>query len=116
MRLAADPLQCGGQLVVNGFSLPPESQIDWDWLHTKKLALYYPNSCTWDRLQEALVLVAEGVIRVEEVMTGEFAVAEAPQAYEMLLDEGADSLACRYGGNPGGAGRFGNKRMRRKRT
>jgi threonine dehydrogenase-like Zn-dependent dehydrogenase len=66
--------------------------VDWHWLRTKELTLHCPNSRTRERLEETLALIAEGALKVEELVTHEFALSEAPRAYEMLLDPAASSL------------------------
>jgi threonine dehydrogenase-like Zn-dependent dehydrogenase len=66
--------------------------VDWHWLRGKELTLHCPNSRTRERLEATLALIAEGAMRVEELVTHEFALSEAPRAYEMLLDPAARSL------------------------
>jgi len=92
VRLAAGLLKNGGHLVMNGFYPQPESAIDWHWLRTKELTLHCPNSRTRERLEATLRLIAEGAMSVEELVTHEFALAEAPRAYGMLLDPKAGFL------------------------
>ena len=89
VRLAIDLLQYGGHLVMNGFYPPPENLIDWHRLRTKELTLHCPNSRTRERLEKTLALVAAGAIKVEQLVTHEFALADAPGAYRMLLDRRA---------------------------
>jgi 2-desacetyl-2-hydroxyethyl bacteriochlorophyllide A dehydrogenase len=92
VRMAAGLLRNGGQLVLNGFYPPPESLIDWHWLRTKELTLYCPNSRTRERLEGALGLVASGALRVGDLVTHEFPVSEAPEAYAKLLGTDAAFL------------------------
>jgi 2-desacetyl-2-hydroxyethyl bacteriochlorophyllide A dehydrogenase len=92
VRACADLLAYGGHLVMNGFYPPPESTVDWHWLRGKELTLHCPNSRNRERLEATLGLVAEGVVKVEELVTHELALADAPRAYEMLLDPGASFL------------------------
>ena len=100
VRLAADVLRYGGHLVMNGYYPPPESLVDWHWLRTKELTLHCPNSRTRERLESTLGLIAQGVIKVEELVTDEFPLAGAPKAYAMLLDPRAHFLGMiiRWGG------------------
>jgi bacteriochlorophyllide a dehydrogenase len=92
VRACADLLSYGGHLVMNGFYPPSESAVDWHWLRTKELTLHCPNSRTRERLEATLALIAGGALKVEELVTHEFALSEAPRAYEMLLDPAAGSL------------------------
>jgi 3-hydroxyethyl bacteriochlorophyllide a dehydrogenase len=92
VRLAIDLLAYGGHLVLNGFYPPPHSTLDWHWLRTKEITVYCPNSRTRERLERTLALVRRGGMRVEELMTREFLFRDAPAAYGMLLDPGADYL------------------------
>jgi bacteriochlorophyllide a dehydrogenase len=92
VRLAAGLLAKGGHLVMNGFYPPQESMVDWHWLRGKELTLHCPNSRTRARLEATLGLIAEGAMRVEELVTHELALSEAPSAYAMLLDPAADFL------------------------
>jgi 2-desacetyl-2-hydroxyethyl bacteriochlorophyllide A dehydrogenase len=92
VRLAADVLRYGGHLVMNGYYPPPESLVDWHWLRTKELTLHCPNSRTRERLERTLGLIAEGAIKVEELVTDEFPLDGAPKAYAMLLDPRARFL------------------------
>jgi 2-desacetyl-2-hydroxyethyl bacteriochlorophyllide A dehydrogenase len=92
VRLAAGILGYGGHLVMNGFYPPPDSVVDWHWLRGKELTLHCPNSRTRVRLEATLGLIAEGAMRVQELFTNEFALADAPRAYEMLLDPAARFL------------------------
>jgi 3-hydroxyethyl bacteriochlorophyllide a dehydrogenase len=92
VRLCADLLACGGHLVMNGFYPASQSAVDWHWLRGKELTLHCPNSRTRARLEATLALIAAGVMKVEELVTHELALSEAPRAYEMLLDPAAASL------------------------
>jgi len=92
VRLGAGLLRNGGHLVLNGFYPPPESLIDWHWLRGKEITVHCPNSRTRERLEAALALIACGALRVRDLVTHELALAEAPRAYGMLLDPGAEFL------------------------
>jgi len=92
VRACADLLAYGGHLVMNGFYPASESAVDWHWLRGKELTLHCPNSRTRERLEATLALIAAGAVKVEELVTHEFALSEAPRAYEMLLDPTARSL------------------------
>jgi bacteriochlorophyllide a dehydrogenase len=89
---AIDLLQYGGQLVLNGFYPPPESHLDWHWLRTKELTVYCPNSRTRTRLEATLDLMDRGVIRVAELVTHDFQLVQAPEAYRKLLAPEPDFL------------------------
>jgi bacteriochlorophyllide a dehydrogenase len=89
VRLAAGLLARDGHLVMNGFYPPPENAVDWHWLRGKELTLHCPNSRTRARLEATLGLIAEGAVKVEELVTHELALADAPRAYAMLLDPAA---------------------------
>jgi bacteriochlorophyllide a dehydrogenase len=89
VRMAAGLLAKGGHLVMNGFYPPPESLVDWHWLRGKELTLHCPNSRTRARLEATLALIAEGAMKVEELVTHELPLADAPRAYQMLLDPAA---------------------------
>jgi bacteriochlorophyllide a dehydrogenase len=89
VRLAAGLLARDGHLVMNGFYPPPESAVDWHWLRGKELTLHCTNSRTRERLVATLDLIAEGAMKVEELVTHETALADAPRAYAMLLDPAA---------------------------
>ena len=91
VRQAAEMLRPGGDLVMNGFYPPPENCIDWHWLRGKELTVHCPNSRNRERLERTLDLIANGSMRVDELVTHELPVEEAPRAYGMLLD-GADFL------------------------
>ena len=65
-----------------------------DYLH----ALEFKNIMAWEeelagyareRLEATLGLIAEGAMKVEELVTHELALADAPRAYAMLLDPSA---------------------------
>jgi threonine dehydrogenase-like Zn-dependent dehydrogenase len=92
VRLCADLLAYGGHLVMNGFYPATESTLDWHWLRGKELTLHCPNSRTRARLEATLALISAGAMKVEELVTHEFALSQAPRAYEMLLDPAAPSL------------------------
>lgn len=92
VRMAAGLLARNGHLVMNGFYPPPESMVDWHWLRGRELTLYCPNSRTRARLEATLGLIAEGAMKVEELVTHELALADAPRAYAMLLDPAAPFL------------------------
>jgi bacteriochlorophyllide a dehydrogenase len=92
VRLCSDLLAYGGHLVMNGFYPAAQSAVDWHWLRGKELTLHCPNSRTRARLEATLALIAAGAMKVEELVTHEFALSEAPGAYEMLLDPAAPSL------------------------
>ena len=92
VRLAIDLLQYGGQLVLNGYYPPSESQLDWHWLRTKELTLYCPNSRTRQRLEATLELIERGVVKVKELVTHEVALDRAPEAYQKLLAPDPDFL------------------------
>jgi threonine dehydrogenase-like Zn-dependent dehydrogenase len=66
--------------------------VDWHWLRGKELTLHCPNSRNRERLEATLGLMTEGAVKVEELVTHELALAEAPRAYEMLLDPAASFL------------------------
>jgi threonine dehydrogenase-like Zn-dependent dehydrogenase len=90
--LGAGLLRNGGHLVLNGFYPPPESLVDWHWLRGKEITMHCPNSRTRERLEAALALIACGALRVRELVTHELDLADAPRAYGMLLDRGAEFL------------------------
>lgn len=92
VRMAAGLLARDGHLVMNGFYPPPESTVDWHWLRGKELTLHCPNSRTRARLEATLGLIAEGAVKVEELVTHELPLADAPGAYAMLLDPAAAFL------------------------
>ena len=92
VRMATGLLARNGHLVMNGFYPPPESLVDWHWLRGKELTLHCPNSRTRARLEAALRLIADGAMRVEELVTHELPLADAPRAYDMLLDPRARYL------------------------
>jgi 2-desacetyl-2-hydroxyethyl bacteriochlorophyllide A dehydrogenase len=92
VRLGTELLRNGGHLVLNGFYPPAESLVDWHWLRGKEITVYCPNSRTRGRLEAALALIAGGALRVGELVTHELDLADAPRAYSMLLDRGADFL------------------------
>lgn len=92
IRQAIELLRYGGQLVLNGFYPPPENRLDWHWLRTKEITTYCPNSRTRERLESTLELIDRGVLRVEELISHIFALEQAPQAYEKLLETDADFL------------------------
>ena len=82
-----------GQLVLNGFyPAPDESRLDWHWLRTKELIAYFPNSRNRTRLQATLDLIAEGSLDTRSLVTHEFALAQAPEAYALLLEPQANFL------------------------
>jgi bacteriochlorophyllide a dehydrogenase len=92
VRLAARLLRNGGHLVMNGFYPPGESLVDWHWLRGKELTVHCPNSRTRARLEATLALVASGDLRIGSLVTHEVALAEATNAYAMLLDPKAEFL------------------------
>ena len=92
VRQAIDLLAYGGHLVLNGFYPPGESLLDWHWLRTKELTAHFPNSRTRERLEGTLRLIAEGAVRVEELVTHTVPLSEAPKLYEKLLGPDADFL------------------------
>ncbi|NLF02284.1 MAG: zinc-binding alcohol dehydrogenase [Anaerolineales bacterium] len=93
VRLATELLRYGGQLVLNGFyPAPDESRLDWHWLRTKELIAYFPNSRNRTRLQATLDLIAEGSLDTRSLVTHEFALAQAPEAYALLLEPQANFL------------------------
>jgi 2-desacetyl-2-hydroxyethyl bacteriochlorophyllide A dehydrogenase len=92
VRACADLLAYGGHLVMNGFYPASESAVDWHWLRGKELTLHCANSRTRERLEATLTLIAEGAVKVEELVTHEFSLSEAPRAYQMLLDPASRSL------------------------
>ena len=92
IRQAIDLLQYGGQLVLNGYYPPSESQLDWHWLRTKELTVYCPNSRTQERLKATLGLIDRGVIKVKELVTHDFPLERAPEAYAKLLEPEPDFL------------------------
>ena len=90
VRMAAELLCKYGQLILNGFYTPDESLIDWHWLRRKEITLYCPDSRNRDRLEKALRLVQEGIIHVDELMTHRFSAVDAAEAYNLLLQQGAE--------------------------
>jgi 3-hydroxyethyl bacteriochlorophyllide a dehydrogenase len=92
VRLAAGLLARDGHLVMNGFYPPPENAVDWHWLRGKELTLHCPNSRTRARLEATLGLIGEGAVKVDELVTHELALADAPRAYAMLLEPAAAFL------------------------
>ena len=89
---AIDMLKYEGQLVLNGYYPPGESMLDWQWLRSKEITTYCPNSVTPRRLEETANLIQQGHIKVKELITHEFNFSQAPDAYKMLLDKSADFL------------------------
>ena len=92
VRLAIDLLQYGGHLILNGYYPPSESQLDWHWLRTKEITFYCPNSRTRQRLEVTLELIGQGVVKVKELVTHEFPVSQASEAYAKLLASEPDFL------------------------
>jgi len=92
VRMAAGLLKRGGQLVLNGYYPPGESTLDWHWFRRKELTLYFPDSRTRERLEATLRLIESGHVKVEEMVTHEFPVSRAAEAYDLLLDPTAESL------------------------
>jgi 2-desacetyl-2-hydroxyethyl bacteriochlorophyllide A dehydrogenase len=92
VRLASELLGYGGHLVVNGYYPPSESLIDWHWLRSKELTLHCPNSRTRERLENALSLIARGVLEVNALTTHAYSLEQAPAAYARLLEPATDYL------------------------
>jgi 2-desacetyl-2-hydroxyethyl bacteriochlorophyllide A dehydrogenase len=92
VRLGIDLLKRGGQLVLNGYYPPGESTLDWHWLRTKEITTYCPNSRTRERLEATLRLIDGGQMKVDDLVTHEFAQCEAAQAYGLLLGPSKEFL------------------------
>jgi threonine dehydrogenase-like Zn-dependent dehydrogenase len=92
VRMAARLLKRGGQLVLNGYYPPSESKLDWHWFRRKELTLYFPDSRNRGRLEATLQLIQDRVVNVAELVTHEFPVSRAPDAYALLLDPDANAL------------------------
>ena len=92
IQMAAGLLKRGGQLVLNGYYPPGESALDWHWFRRKELTMYFPDSRTRERLEATLGLIERGHVKVEELVTHQFPVSRAAEAYELLLDPAAESL------------------------
>jgi len=92
VQLGAALLRNGRHLVLNGFYPPAESRVDWHWLRGKEITLHCPNSRTRPRLEAALALISSGALKVSELVTHRLPLREAPRAYRMLLDRGAEFL------------------------
>ncbi len=92
VRQSIGLLRYGGHLVLNGFYLPPASNLDWHWLRNKELTVHCPNSRTRERLASALRLIEQGALRVEELVTHTYPLERAPEAYARLLGSDADFL------------------------
>jgi len=54
--------------------------------------VYCPDSRNRTRLENTLALIAQGHIKVEELVTERIHLAKAPEAYQMLLDPQAEFL------------------------
>jgi 3-hydroxyethyl bacteriochlorophyllide a dehydrogenase len=92
VREAIDLLAYGGHLVLNGYYPPSQSRLDWHWLRTKELTVHCPNSRTRERLEQTLALIDSGGLEVAALVTHEYALAQAPEAYRRLLGSEADYL------------------------
>ncbi|HEB32483.1 MAG TPA: hypothetical protein ENI15_16685 [Spirochaetes bacterium] len=92
VRMAIDMLAYEGQLVLNGFYPGSEGLIDWHWLRVKEITTYCPNSRTRPRLEAALKMIRQGHLKVKDLVTHEFDIKNASEAYSMLLDRSAKFL------------------------
>ncbi len=92
VREGTEMLKRHGRLVLNGYYPPGESCIDWHWIRRKELTLYCADSRNDERLQAAMDLIDDGVLKVRELVTDVFTPEDAPGAYDLLLSDRQDFL------------------------
>jgi len=87
VRTAIGLTEYHGQLVLLGYYPEGACMIDIHWLRERETTVYCPNALTRERLEATLALIAAGRMHVDELVTHEFTVGEAPKAYQMILDK-----------------------------
>jgi L-iditol 2-dehydrogenase len=92
IRLALGLLEYDAQFVLLGYYPEGECLIDTHWVRRQETTVYCPNAIRRPRMEATLHLITEGQMRVEELMTHDFPVAEAPKAYQMVLDKSTHFL------------------------
>jgi 3-hydroxyethyl bacteriochlorophyllide a dehydrogenase len=92
IRTAIDLIKRNGQVVLNGYYPQGENLINYHWLRDKETTIYCPNSRTRERLELTLDLIEQGYMQVKGLITHEFDITKAPDAYTNLLDNSAHFL------------------------
>jgi 2-desacetyl-2-hydroxyethyl bacteriochlorophyllide A dehydrogenase len=93
VRETIDLLKRHGQLILNGFyPYPDESRLDWHWLRRKEITVYCPDSRNRARLESTMKLIAQGHMKIKELVTDRTKLEKAPEAYQMLLEPEAEFL------------------------
>lgn len=90
--LACAALRYEGHLVLNGYHPEGEHLMNIQWLHDKELTCWGMAGWTRPRLEATLSLVESDALQVRELVTHEFAGAEADRAYRMIWDRSEDFL------------------------
>ncbi len=92
VELAFRLLRNDGHLVFNGYHPEGEHLMNIQWMHDKEITCHGMAGWTMERLAGTLRLIEQGRLKVRELITHEFAGAEADKAYRMMWDKTDDFL------------------------
>ncbi len=92
VELAISLLAHDGHLVLNGYHPEGEHLMNIQWLHDKEITCHGMSGWTTPRMEKTLAAVAEGKLKVRELVTHEFAGAEANRAYKMVWEKEQEML------------------------
>lgn len=81
----------GGHIASAGF-LGDEGLIDIQKLRYRELSLHAPSGWVTSRMDDTIKLIASGVLQTESLITHRFAVADAVQAFDLILNRKEPSL------------------------
>lgn len=85
-------LRHDGHLVFNGYHPEGEHLMNIQWMHDKEITCWGMAGWTRPRLDATLEWIREGSLKVRDVLTHEFAGAEADKAYRMIRDRSDEFL------------------------
>jgi len=92
VELAFRLLRHDGHLVLNGYHPEGEHLMNIQWMHDKEITCHGMAGWTRPRLEGTLKWIEEGKLKVSELITHEFAGAQADKAYRMIWDKSEDFL------------------------
>lgn len=86
VELAFQVLKHDGHLVLNGYHPEGEHLMNIQWMHDKEITCWGMAGWTRPRMEATLALLADGTLKVRELVTHTFAGAQADKAYRMIRD------------------------------
>ena len=76
-----------GHLILNSYYREGNNLLDIQAIHGRELTVYSPSGWTRKRLEETLVHVHSGAMRVKELITHVIPVSRAAKAYDLVLNK-----------------------------